>query len=225
MYSLGTKVTHRGVVLLKERNKLIKCKAVNTDSQTIQKPNQTIYKEVRLRTLSDCQLAVAVYPMFGYNAEGGGGVGRAVIDEESETGTRYNLQWDPEEVFIPDLTYQTTTFLGIPLPPPLKIAIVPNKLEGWWDQESGEAQLYFSSKFNFSIGPLYQAPSLDVDVTLTTERADGQLRQGKGQRLRNGKGRLVGIATVPLTGDYLLDKFLMLPNDAFALLSSEIEIV
>eukprot|EP01023_Acetabularia_acetabulum_P055274 TRINITY_DN6368_c0_g1_i6.p2 TRINITY_DN6368_c0_g1~~TRINITY_DN6368_c0_g1_i6.p2 ORF type:complete len:223 (-),score=29.67 TRINITY_DN6368_c0_g1_i6:224-892(-) len=181
---------------------------------------------VRLRTLSDCQLAVAIYPMFGYNAEGGGGVGRAILDEQNENGTsRYDLLWEPSQIFIPDLTYQTTTFLGIPLPPPLKIAIVPQKLEGWWEQESGEAQLLFSSNFNFSIGPFYEAPSLKVDVTLTTERADGQLRQGKGQRIKNGRGRLVGVATVPKTGDALLDKFLMLPNDAFALLSSEIEIV
>ena len=37
----------------------------------------------------------------------------------------------------------------------------------------------------------------------------------------NVKGKLLGIARVPKTNDLFLDTFLMLPTDAFAMLSAE----
>jgi hypothetical protein len=56
---------------------------------------------------------------------------------------------------------------------------------------------------------------------LTTEASEGAIRKGTGQRLKNGKGKLLGIATVPKTGDFLFDTFLRLPTDAYAMLSAE----
>lgn len=114
--------------------------------------------------------------------------------------------------------------LGVPIPPPLKIEIKPQKLEGWIDPATGEANLEFLAAFEFTAGPLYQAPPLVVSTTLTTESSEGPLRQGTGQRLTtDGRARLVGVARVPTTTDAFLNTFLMLPTDALAVLSAELQ--
>lgn len=94
-------------------------------------------------------------------------------------------------------------------------------VQGWIDYETGEAQLEFDAEFLFTAGPLYRAPALQVCTVLTTESSQGAVRKGSGERLKNGKGKLLGIATVPKTGDLFLDTFLRLPSDAYAMLSAE----
>jgi len=176
--------------------------------------------QVMLTTLSDCQLAVSAYPTFSYNAAGGGGMG-AVTRQDDGT---LRVSWDPAALSIPPITYSTSAVLGVPIPPPLKIAITPQKLEGTIDPETGIAQLDFLAQFEFTAGPLYSAPPLVVSTTLTTEESAGELRQGKGKRLSaDGKGTLVGVARVPKTGDGFLDTFLMLPTDALAVLSADMK--
>lgn len=74
------------------------------------------------------------YPDFVYNAEGGGGRGKAVKMEDG----RWSVKFDAAEVNIPDVGFRTTTLLGIPLPPPIKIEIVPEFLEGIVDRDTGK---------------------------------------------------------------------------------------
>jgi len=96
------------------------------------------------------------------------------------------------------------------------------------DFETGQAELDFDAEFQFTAGffdRIHKTPHLQVTTTLTTEAATGKLRSGSGMRLVGGQGKLLGIARVPKTGDWFLDPFLMLPTDAFAMLSAEFTIV
>ena len=88
---------------------------VSRDSQPLQ---------VTMRTLSDSELAVAVYPTFSYNSIGGGGVASATQD-----GSIVHIQFDPKSLLIPDVNYRNTTFMGVPMAPPFSIAVKPKKLE------------------------------------------------------------------------------------------------
>lgn len=177
--------------------------------------------QVVLSTLSDCQLAVSIYPTFGYNAAGGGGSG--IVTQDPSTGL-LNVVFDPKTLVIPPITYATSTVLGIPIPPPLKIAIVPEKLEGTIDPVTGETNLTFLAGFEFTAGPLYTAPPLRVSTNLTTGESSGQIRSGTGKRITaDGKAKLVGVARVPVTGDGIVDGFLMLPTDALAVLSADLK--
>ncbi|KAL4458075.1 hypothetical protein ABPG75_012940 [Micractinium tetrahymenae] len=178
------------------------------------------FSKVLLRTLSDCKLAVSVYPMFAYNAAGGGGNGSV---SPGDNGL-LRLVFDPASLDIPPINYQHASILGVPIPPPLNIAIVPQRLEGTLDPATGRVDLDFLASFEFTAGPLYTAAPLTVTTTLTTESSDGQLRHGTGQRLAaDGRAKLVGVARVPTTGDAFLDTFLMLPTDCLAVLSAELK--
>jgi hypothetical protein len=175
--------------------------------------------QVVLRTLRDCQLAVSVYPTFDYNASGGGGVGTV-----KQEGDLLRVTFDPASLQIPAIQYSTTAVLGVPIPPPLKIEIRPRRLEGTVNPATGEAELEFLADFAFTAAPLYTAAPLVVSTTLTTEASEGAFRKGQGVRLGgDGRARLVGVARVPRTEDAFLNNFLMLPTDALAVLSAEIE--
>lgn len=93
------------------------------------------------------------------------------------------------------------------------------------DTGTGQAELSFDADFTFTGGPIYKPPSLNVKTILSTEQANGRFRSASGERFVGSKGKLVGIADVPKTGDWVLDTFLQLPTDAFALLSAEFEVV
>lgn len=124
---------------------------------------------------------------------------------------------------IPPINAQHASILGVPVPPPLNIAIVPRRLEGTVDPATGRIDLDFLASFEFTAGPLYTALPLTVATTLTTEASDGVLRHGVGRRMQaDGRARLVGVARVPRTDDALLDTFLQLPTDALAVLSAEL---
>lgn len=86
-------------------------------------------------------------------------------------------------------------------------------------------QLEFRSRFYFSLAGLYQAPPLIVQTRLQTETAQGLRHQAEGKRIgANGEALLVGVATVPPTGDGWLDRFLGLPDEALALLRCRLTI-
>lgn len=174
---------------------------------------------VVLRTTKGCGLGVSRYPDFVYNAEGGGGSGKA---EQLEDG-RWHVEFNAAEVNIPDVGYATTTLLGIPLPPPIRIQIVPDSLEGIVDRNSGKVELNFKAKFYFSTGPLYRPPPLIVDTLLTTESAQGVLRGGTGSRLdADGNCKLAGVARLVPINDWFMDNFLMLPSDCLASMAANI---
>ncbi|KAJ9527028.1 hypothetical protein QJQ45_025259 [Haematococcus lacustris] len=149
----------------------------------------------------------------------------------------------PQAVIIPDLSWRTASLFKVPIPPPLNIAITPLKLQGTVDLATGQMELQFDANFVFSAGPLYTAPPLVVRTLLTTEDTQGSFRKATGQRIvgsivkwvaagyvvhggRVGFGGhvgLVGTATVDKTGDLFLDNFLLLPTDALAIMSAELE--
>ena len=190
---------------------------------------------------SDSSLGVSIYPDFAYDGQGGNASGRCYDKGDG----RFDIEFDPETIKIPALCSDTTTLLGLPIPPPLSISIVPKKLSGYADINSGEVQLNLNSLFCFSIGRLYSAPPLQVITLLTTQKSTGRLRSGVGSRL-DLKGvnkddncivrsdcRLVGVASVPKVPirestvllDILFSAFLQLPTEALANLSATLKLV
>ncbi|KAL6757422.1 hypothetical protein V8C86DRAFT_1691158, partial [Haematococcus lacustris] len=96
-------------------------------------------------------------------------------------------------------------------------------LQGTVDLATGQMELQFDANFVFSAGPLYTAPPLVVRTLLTTEDTQGSFRKATGQRIVGSIVKLVGTATVDKTGDLFLDNFLLLPTDALAIMSAELE--
>lgn len=172
--------------------------------------------QVQLTTLDGCGLAIAGYPRFSYDARGGGAIGTAgALDAEG----RQALRFDPSALQIPALEARTTRVLGLPLPPGLRIAIVPEQLEGSLCAASGEVRLRFRARFRFSIGRLYRAPDLLVATELGTGSVLSRRHQVAGRPLDvHGHGLLVGVALVPPSGDGWVDRCLGLPDEALALL-------
>ncbi|GAX79146.1 hypothetical protein CEUSTIGMA_g6586.t1 [Chlamydomonas eustigma] len=147
-------------------------------------------KQVRLKTRADCELEVSVYPTFAYNAVGGGGW----ADAEDLGNGLLKLSFNPNDLYVPDLSFRTASIFKIPLPPPLTIAIQPKKLEGTLDQRTGEVNLEFSAEFKFTAGPLYSAPPLIVNTLLTTSSTAGRFKVASGEKMKDGRARLVGAA-------------------------------
>lgn len=169
---------------------------------------------IDIRTLQGCGLGISWYPDFVYNAEGGGGTGTA---EEVEDGQLLAVEFDADELLIPSLGYKTTTFLGLPLPPFIRIDVTPQDLKGVIERATGKVELQFSAKFLFSVGSLYRPPPLMVETRLTTELIQGSLRKGQGKRLdSHGECRLVGVAPVARIEDAFMNAFLNLPTECLA---------
>lgn len=171
---------------------------------------------LKLSTTAGCGLAIGPYPRFRYDARGGGGVGQ--LGERADSGLR-PLVFNPANLTVPTLNWRTTRVLGIPLPPGLTIAIAPEELAGSLEPASGVVRLRFRARFRFALAGLYQAPDLAIDTLLSTEPVVGQRHRAMGQSLgADGRALLVGVATVPPSGDRWLDRFLGLPDEALAML-------
>ena len=176
---------------------------------------------MQLKSLEGCSLRIGAYPPFSYNAYGGGGIGTLLPSKQKNL---LYISFSTETFSIPPLTSQSTKFLSLPLPPGLKIEMSMDKLEGAIDQKSGEVLLTFESKFILTIGAIIKFPHLSVKTSLTTGKVKGRLHEGKGSVLqKNGKTKLVGISTIPTSGNKVLDTFLGLPNEALAELQCEIK--
>ena len=176
---------------------------------------------MHLKSLKGCRLAIGSYPPFDYDAEGGGGKG---ILQPNEKDNILHLIFSSETFSIPPLTSRTTKFLSLPLPPGLKIEMSMDKLEGTIDKNSGEVLLRFEARFVFSIASIFKFPDLLVKTSLQTGTVKGQLHEAEGQVLqKNGKAKLVGVSSIPPTGNKILDSFLGLPNEALAVLQCEIK--
>lgn len=171
---------------------------------------------LQLQTQPGCGLAIGRYPRFRYDARGGGGY--AALGPQDRGGWQ-PLSFDAPALSIPALSWRTTRFLGVPLPPGLSIAIHPQRLEGRWQLATGALELQFDARFCFAVADWYQAPDLIVSTQLTTKAVCGQRHRAQGQPL-DGRGQalLVGIAMVQPTGVGWLDRFLDLPDEALALL-------
>ncbi|KAF3334927.1 hypothetical protein FCM35_KLT21531 [Carex littledalei] len=191
-------------------------------SDTISNPTtplENIYK-VEFKTLEGCKLGIWRYPIFEYNAKGGVGNGIGIGREKNDI---IDVDFDVDDLYIPPLNGETTKFLGLPLPPFLKIDIVPQILQGNINPASGKVHLVFKSRFWFSVGSIYQAPPLLVETVLTSEESVGTIRSGIGERM-NEKGRckLVGVAVVDPITDAFMNNFLRLPTECIAYLNAVI---
>ena len=175
---------------------------------------------MQMKSLDGCRLTIGSYPPFAYNAYGGGG--KATL-HPSQKNNLLHISFSSKKFSIPPLTSKTTKFLSLPLPPGIKIEMSMEQLEGTIDKKSGEVLLKFESKFLFSIGTTLKFPELIVNTLLKTGKVTSKLHEAEGQVLQdNGKTKLVGIATIPITDNKILDTFLGLPNEALAELQCEI---
>ena len=173
-----------------------------------------------LKSLEGCRLAIGSYPPFEYDARGGGGKAKLLPKTKDDF---LHLRFIPETFSIPPLTWRTTKFLSLPLPPGLKIDITMDQLDGKIDKNSGKIELELKARFVFSIGYIFHFPDLIIKTALQTGRVKSGLHDEEGlSRQNNGRTTLVGVAIIPATGNKVLDLFLNLPNEALAVLQCEI---
>lgn len=177
----------------------------------------------QLDTLQGCRLAIGRYPAFLYDASGGRATGAA-------GHSQHHLQFPAEQICIPPLHWRTTRVLGLPLPPGLRISMEPDLLEGSRDPFDGSMALRFEARFQFQLTlagrVLYQAPDLQVKTQLSTSVIEGRRHRGEGRPLNaSGEGRLVGVASIPRSGEAWLDRFLGLPDEALAVLNCRLSTI
>ena len=81
-----------------------------------------------LDTGNDCQLAVAFWPMFTYDASSGSSPGDST--RATREGRKVRLiDFEPRTCGVPPLDWKSTKILGIvPLPPPIQICIDTKEL-------------------------------------------------------------------------------------------------
>lgn len=176
---------------------------------------------MKLESLKGCQLAIGRYPRFNYDASGGGGDAIRIINKEANVEF---FKFNPNTFSIPAINWKTTKILGLPIPPGLEISMSLIKLEGTIEERTGKVSLSFDSRFILSIFSLIKFPELVVQTSLTSKAIQSKFNSFRGIPLQsNGHCRLVGIAIIPKTGNYLLDFFLDLPNEALAILKCKIQ--
>ncbi|KAK8944776.1 hypothetical protein KSP39_PZI008444 [Platanthera zijinensis] len=177
---------------------------------------------IQFRTLEACRLGIGRYPDFEYNAIGG--IGTAVGEARTTNpADEIFVDFDIGTLHVPPLTGETTRFLGLPLPPLLKIDIAPEIFQGTINRKSGRVELRFRAGFWFSIGRIYRAPPLMVETTLTSEESKGSMRRGRGKMMdAEGMCRLVGVAAVDPIDDAFMNFFLGLPTECVAELSAQV---
>lgn len=174
-----------------------------------------------LRTADHCRLAIGAYPFFTYNASGGGGRGTL---SRSDAEGHQSVVFPAEGLQVPPLNSRTGRWLGVPLPPGLRIAILPERFDGELHGASGTLRMRFKARFRFRVGSLLHPPDLIVETCLSTGESHGTRHGGAGQSLDvSGEGQLVGVATVPACGTAWLDRFLGLPDEALAVLRFRLE--
>ena len=175
---------------------------------------------MHLKSSKGCRLAIGAYPHFVYDARGGGG--EAVLSETNES-TKKSIRFCPKSFQIPSLTWKNTKFLGLPLPPGIRIHISMHKLEGNINQSSGEISLNFEANFNLEIFSIFKFPNLIVKSLLNTGKVKTNYYQSEGLVIqKNGKMKIVGVAKIEKTKNHVLNKLLFLPTEAFAELKCEI---
>jgi hypothetical protein len=115
-------------------------KQQKTISTTIKTPSNDKAYTISFKTKSACKLGISRYPDFEYDAEGGIGTGFGAKETKYQDNNDILVSFDIETLYIPSLTSSTTKFLGLPLPPFLKIDIVPETFQGSINQESGKVR-------------------------------------------------------------------------------------
>ena len=178
-------------------------------------------QSISLKSLDNCRLAIGFYPQFHYDATNGGGVASVSQGQKEDLLV---LDFNPKTFLIPPLTWRSTKVLSVPMLPGLSINMLMDKLQGTLNKESGEILLDFEARFVFRITSIFQFPNLVVKTTLGSRQLKSKLFQVTGKPLqKNGTATLVGVSMIPKTGNFLLDRFLSLPNEALAILQCKIE--
>jgi len=129
------KLRRRNTVLFSFSSSGKQQKTISTSTTRIDNPTSETYT-VSFKTEKGCKLAISRYPDFEYDADGGMGTGVAAKVTDNDLPVSFDL----ESLYIPPLTSSTAKFLGLPLPPFLKIDIVPEALHGSINQESGKVK-------------------------------------------------------------------------------------
>ena len=177
---------------------------------------------MRLKSLKGCKLAIGNYPYFDYDASGGGG--DASLIHRDKDSNQY-LIFDPNNFSIPALNWRTCKILGLPIPPGIEIIMCLDKLEGTYNQAKGDISLEFESRFILKLFYIIHFPELIVRTCISNEKVKSKMHQFEGERVKNdGATILGGIATIPPTGNKLLDIFLGLPNEALAVLMCNLNV-
>lgn len=147
---IATATKHRSTCFSLRPNsqlKTISCSYYNKRNEQEQVSSATTIKQksdvynVKFKTLGASKLGISRYPDFVYNAEGGTGSGTATRISETDSDGEVCVDFDVKELYIPPLSTATTKFLGLPLPPFLRIDIVPETFQGRINQESGKVYI------------------------------------------------------------------------------------
>ncbi len=176
---------------------------------------------MKLESLKGCKLFIGRYPGFNYNATGGGGSSVKSIHTKDQKEIIY---FNPEQFSIPPLYWKTTSFLGLPLPPGIRINVIPNKLICTLDSKGKKLELDFEANFQFSLAGFINAPDLVVKTILNTGTASGEIHSAKGSPIDSkGITKIVGVAKIANTQNIIYNKFLGLPTEALAVLKCKIK--
>tara|TARA_B100000700_G_C14827948_1_gene753122 strand:- start:135 stop:680 length:546 start_codon:yes stop_codon:yes gene_type:complete len=176
-----------------------------------------------LKSLKDCQLSIGSYPIFQYDATGGGGKG---LLHDTDKKNIQHIRFNKNEFSIPPLNWKTTKLLSLPIPPGINIKISLKKLEGKVNQETIEINLDLEARFILTIFSIIKLPYLSVNTLLSNKKFKSTINRENPQGRSKNKvvlTTLLGETIIPATGNVLLDSFLGLPNKAEALLKCEID--
>lgn len=100
---------------------------------------------VKFQSLETCKLGISSYPYFQYNAKGGMGTGTG---SKQPTSDDIQISFDANTLYIPPLETSTTRFLGLPLPPFLKIVILPQLFQGTLNKQTGKVFIHSNSSYS-----------------------------------------------------------------------------
>ena len=127
-------------------------------------------------------LGVSSWPDFDYDASGATTLGVVEPPDEKHPDA-LRLRFDVRTFEGPPVCGRTTRVFGVPLPPGVRIDIVPLSLHGWLDPDTGACALDFDAEFRGSVfgEGFIKLPAMTVRSPLTTGAARGQRRAAVGK--------------------------------------------
>ena len=127
-------------------------------------------------------LGVSSWPDFDYDASGATTLGVVEPPDAKHPGA-LRLRFDVRTFEGPPVCGRTTRVFGVPLPPGVRIDIVPLSLRGWLDPATGACALDFDAEFRGSIfgEGFVKLPAMTIRSPLTTGAARGARRAAVGK--------------------------------------------
>lgn len=135
-------------------------------------------------------LGVSSWPDFDYDASGATTLG-VVEPPDPKHPDALRLRFDVRTFEGPPVCGRTTSVFGVPLPPGVRIDIVPLSLHGWLDPKTGACALDFDAEFRGSIfgEGFIKLPPMTVRSPLTTGAARGARREAFGKPFGSTRAR------------------------------------